>query len=152
VHVRTGDHTQAMAVPITVFLFIEQTITGLLLQQPASKLRKGSYFHGTTLLAALLNGAAPLLGEQSDRPPPSDQMISPVRRRAETRPGILGCSSTAELCWLARLPCIVLIDDSHTSSYFVLKTRHSCDWPAGCVQGCPSSRTTSHRASARRCG
>ncbi len=32
----------AAAIPVTLFLFIEQTITGLLLQQPAANLTKGS--------------------------------------------------------------------------------------------------------------
>lgn len=32
----------AAAIPVTLFLFIEQTITGLLLQQPAANLAKGS--------------------------------------------------------------------------------------------------------------
>jgi hypothetical protein len=36
----------AAAIPVTLFLFIEQAITGLLLQQPAASLKKGSYFYG----------------------------------------------------------------------------------------------------------
>ena len=52
----------AAAIPITLFLFIEQAITGLLLQQPAASLRKGSYFYGSTLLTALVNATAPLFG------------------------------------------------------------------------------------------
>ena len=33
----------AAAVPVTLFLFIEQAVAGLLLQQPAANLTKGSY-------------------------------------------------------------------------------------------------------------
>ena len=50
------------ALPITAYLYVEQNVTGILLQQPAAKLRKGSYFHGTVLLASLFNGLAPLFG------------------------------------------------------------------------------------------
>jgi hypothetical protein len=39
----------AAAIPVTLFLFIEQAITGLLLQQPAASLKKGSYFYGMAL-------------------------------------------------------------------------------------------------------
>ena len=37
-------------------------MTGLLLQRPAAKLAKGSYFHGSFLLVAISNAVAPLFG------------------------------------------------------------------------------------------
>ena len=44
------------AVPITAYLYVEQIITGILLQQPASLLRKGQGHPCSTLYHALLCG------------------------------------------------------------------------------------------------
>ena len=41
---------------------VDQNVTGLLLQRPAAKLAKGSYYHGSFLLVAISNAVAPLFG------------------------------------------------------------------------------------------
>jgi hypothetical protein len=46
----------AASVPVTSLFYVDQNVTGLLLQQPSNKLGKGSYYHASFLFVGIING------------------------------------------------------------------------------------------------
>lgn len=46
----------ASSIPVTALFYVDQNVTGLLLQQPSNKLSKGSYYHASFLYVGLING------------------------------------------------------------------------------------------------
>ena len=46
----------ASSIPVTALFYVDQNVTGLLLQQPSNKLGKGSYYHASFLFVGVING------------------------------------------------------------------------------------------------
>lgn len=46
----------ASSIPVTALFYVDQNVTGLLLQQPSNKLSKGSYYHASFLFVGIING------------------------------------------------------------------------------------------------
>lgn len=44
------------SIPVTALFYVDQNVTGLLLQQPSNKLGKGSYYHASFLFVGIING------------------------------------------------------------------------------------------------
>jgi len=52
----------AMALPITLFFYVDQNISSVLTQKPEMRLRKGSYYHSSFWCLGILNVLGPLFG------------------------------------------------------------------------------------------
>eukprot|EP01047_Picozoa_sp_COSAG01_P086026 COSAG01_NODE_19161_length_1027_cov_0.801724_1_plen_131_part_10 len=50
------------SVPVTALFYVDQNVTQLLLQQPAARLAKESYYHQNFLFVGCVNAIGPLFG------------------------------------------------------------------------------------------